>query len=370
MSAPDRSSPLLTIDLDAIARNWLALVARSGPATTPGAGLVETAAVVKADAYGCGLEPVARTLWEEGCGTFFVATLAEGVTVRTLLADEADIFILNGVEGDSAREARARRLIPCLNAPHQVTAWREAGGGPCALQLDSGMGRLGVQPGDLKSLLYAERETLTRCVLVLSHLACADEPEHPQNEAQRARFDALLPLVRTVAPNFRASLAATGGTLLGAEYHYDLVRCGIGLYGGFPFTDAEPVVTLTAPIIQIRTVPAGMNIGYGASWTATRPSRIATLPLGYADGFHRSLSNATHVWIDGRPAPLAGRVSMDLLTIDVTDHPGVTEDSTVEIIGPHRPIDMLATDAKTIGYEMLTALGTRYERRYKGAEFN
>ncbi len=355
------NTPVLTIDLGAIARNWRALDVLSEEA--------ETGAAVKADGYGLGIEPVAGALWGAGCRSFFVATLDEGIALRGLLP-EAAIYLLNGVSGDGAAEARARGLIPCLNAPHQVAAWRGAGGGPCALQLDTGMGRLGVQPSDLVELLADERETLAACVLVMSHLAFADEPENPHNALLREAFEASLGALRPALPNARASLAATGGTLLGPAFHYDLVRCGIGLYGGLPFADAEPVVMLTAPVIQVRDVPAGSSVGYGATWTARRPSRIATLPLGYADGFHRALSSATPVWIDGRPAPLAGRVSMDLLTVDVTDFLDLSEKSVVEIVGPNRGIDALATDAGTIGYEMLTALGSRYERRYKGADRN
>lgn len=351
------TAPLLTIDLGAIARNWRALDRLSGAA--------ETGAAVKADAYGLGMEPVALALWGAGCRSFFIATLDEGVSLRGALPD-ATIYVLNGVSGDGAVEARARGLVPCLNAPHQVAAWREAGGGNCALHVDTGMGRLGVEPEGLARLVAVERETLAACTLVMSHLACADEPGNPQNELQRTAFEALRPAL----PHARASLAATGGTLLGAAFHFDLVRCGVGLYGAMPFAEAESVVKLTAPVIQIRDVPEGGTVGYGTSWTARRPSRIATLPLGYADGFHRALSSGTQVWIDGRPAPLAGRVSMDLLTVDVTEFPDLREDAVVEIIGPNRGIDALATDAGTIGYEMLTALGSRYERRYKGADRN
>jgi len=355
------NAPILTIDLDAIGRNWRALDVLSGKA--------ETAAAVKADAYGCGLEPVARALWRAGCRTFFVATVDEGIQLRGALG-KAGVFILNGISRDTADDARKHDLMPCLNAPHQVMAWQAARGQACALQLDSGMGRLGFSPDDLDWLLDEDTGTLPPATLILSHLACADETDNAQNDVQRSAFEANLDRLQGAFPTARASLAATGGTLLGADYRYDLVRCGIGLYGGFPFEDAEPVVTLTAPIIQIRNVPQGMEIGYGATWTAHRPSRIATLPLGYADGFHRTLSSATSVWIEGRPAPLAGRVSMDLLTVDVTDFPDLNEKATVEIVGPNRSIDMLATDAGTIGYEMLTALGSRYERRYKGADRN
>ena len=350
-------APLLTIDLDAVARNWRALDQLSGAA--------ETGAAVKANAYGLGIGPVSLALWGAGCRSFFVATLDEGVSLRGSLPD-ATVYVLNGVSGDGAMEARGQGLVPCLNAPHQVAAWRVAGGGACALHVDTGMGRLGVEPEGLARLVATERETLADCTLVMSHLACADEPGHSMNEVQRAAFEAMRPAL----PHARASLAATGGTLLGADFRYDMVRCGIGLFGGMPFAEAEPVVTLTAPVIQVRDVPEGGTVGYGTSWTARRPSRIATLPLGYADGFHRALSWGTQVWIDGRPAPLAGRVSMDLLTVDVTEFPDLREDAMVEIVGPNRTIDDLATDAGTIGYEMLTALGSRYERRYKGADRN
>ena len=354
------TAPTLTIDLHAIARNWRALDALSDGA--------ETGAAVKADAYGLGMVPVAGALWRAGCRSYFVATTDEGSALRAALPDAA-IHVLGGVSTDAA-EARAQGLIPCLNSPHQIAAWRAAGGGPCALQVDSGMARLGVAPGDLARVVADHAGTLAECVLVLSHLACADEPDHPNNAAQRAVFEEALWTLRPATPRARASLSATGGTLLGASFHYDLVRCGIGLYGGMPFAEAEPVVTLIAPVVQIRTILTGTSVGYGARWTAPRPSRIATLPLGYADGLHRALAGNAQAFVAGRPAPVVGRVSMDLLTIDVTDHPGTDESTTVEIVGPHRTLDMLATDAQTIGYEMLTALGTRYRRRYKGADIN
>lgn len=354
-------SPRLTIDLNALAENWRRLNIISGNA--------ETAAAVKADAYGLGVAPVARALWRAGCRTFFVATVDEGVQLSRINR-RASVFVLNGVDAETAPLAQKHRLLPCLNSRSQIEAWRKTRGAHCAVQVDTGMGRLGLSPNDINWLVEKDTGPLPFVQLILSHLACADELEHSQNAAQRAAFQHHLEALRPAFPTARASLAATGGTLLGAGYHYDMVRCGIGLYGGLPFAEAKPVVTLTAPIIQLRDIPADASIGYGASWTATRPSRIATLPLGYADGFHRALSNIGQVWIEGRPAPLAGRVSMDLLTVDVTDHPHVTENSTVEIIGPNQTIDALARDAKTIGYEMLTALGSRYERRYKGGERN
>ncbi len=353
-------APILTINPDAITRNWQALNAMSGDA--------ETAVAVKADAYGCGIGPVVAALNDAGCQTFFVATLDEAVTLHTELPD-VRIFILNGVSGEECQIARNLHLRPCLNAPHQIADWGTWGGGPCALQVDTGMSRLGCEPHDIRAFEQASDllTALGGVELVMSHLACADDADAAHNAAQREAFETLTADLSAVLPPFKRSLAATGGTLLGADYHYDLVRCGIGIYGGAPFSDAEAVVTLTSPIIQIREIAEGTPVGYGETWRAERRSRIATLPLGYADGLHRALSNACTVYIDGKPAPIAGRVSMDLLTIDVTDHPDATVETQVEIIGPNQSIDTLATAAGTIGYEILTSLGSRYERRYKSA---
>lgn len=376
------TQPTLTIDLDAVAANWRALDALSA---------AETAAAVKADAYGCGAEPVARALAEAGCRSFFVATMEEGAALAEALKPSphsrgegweggaAAIHILNGVAtAEEAAEAKARGLIPCLNHLGQIEAWEagavtakvEAGfaseattnkNAPCALHLDSGMSRLGLPPEEVPHV----PEGLD-VALLMSHLACADEPDHPANADQRERFLQGVAALRPVASDARLSLAATGGALLGAEYHFDLVRCGIGLYGGLPFADARPVVALTAPVLQIREIPTGQPVGYGCTWAAGAPTRIATLPLGYADGMHRALSNRGRVFIDGQPAPVAGRVSMDLITVDVSAFPNLQPGDPVEIVGPNQTIDDLATSAATIGYEMLTSLGSRYARRYKG----
>ncbi len=358
------AAPVLTIDLGALVRNWQALDRLSGDA--------ETAAAVKADAYGCGIAPVAQALSNAGCQSFFVATLDEAATLHSVLPD-ARIFILNGVTGEECQVARNLGLRPCLNAPHQIAEWGAGGGGPCALQLDTGMSRLGVEPRDLDKMLQnpALPTALGGLELVMSHLACADDTNAGEaadmSARQRAAFETLTAALSAVLPPFKRSLAATGGTVLGRDYHYDLVRCGIGLYGGTPFAEAETVVHLTSPIIQIRDIEEGDAVGYGATWRAQRPSRIATLPLGYGDGLHRTLSDSGTVYINGQPAPVAGRVSMDLLTIDVTDHPDADKDTQVEIIGKTQSVDALATAAGTIGYEILTSLGTRYERRYKNA---
>jgi alanine racemase len=198
--------------------------------------------------------------------------------------------------------------------------------------------------------------------LLMSHLACADEPAHPLNASQRAEFARL-----TASLTLPRSLAATGGILLGSDYHHTMTRAGVGLYGGLPFAAARPAVTLHLPIIQVRAVSPGETVGYGATWTATRPSRIATLSGGYADGLLRALGSGTTGYVNGQPLPFAGRVSMDLITFDVTDCPQAAPGTRVEIVGPHQSIDTLASTAGTIGYEILTSLGSRYQRRYTDA---
>ena len=326
----------LTIDLDAIAANWRALDALSAP-------VVETGAVVKADAYGLGIDRVAPRLAAAGARSFFVAQAEEALALRTALGAGPVIYVFGGCMAGDLALLQSANAIPLLNSPEQVSYWADAG--PYGLQLDTGMHRLGFEPGTPRP---------TAPVLTISHLACADQPEHPQNAAQKAAF----------MPEGRGSLAATGGILLGPAYHFDLTRPGIGLYGGLPFAAAEPVVRLSLPVIQTRTVPAGGAVGYGATSVAEHPRRIATLSSGYADGLIRAMGNRARVWADDQPCPLAGRVSMDLLTVDVTHLPH-TPDS-LDILGPYQTIDDLAETTGTIGYEILTSLGARYERRYTG----
>lgn len=342
---------MLTIDLGAAVANWRALDQLSGTA--------ETAVAVKANGYGCGAVEIAQALSGAGCETFFVATLEEGVTLRAALPNQ-QIYILNGVaDRRESTAAIANTLRPCLNHPGQIDAWQRSEGGACAIQLDSGMARLGVQPEEL-----GEIPDGMDVRLVMSHLACADEPEHPANESQRRRFLDHTAELRTRVPNAKLSLAATGGTLLGGDYHFDLVRCGVGIYGGEPFEAAQPVVQLDTPIQQIREVSLGQGVGYGWSWTADRPSRIGTLPLGYADGMHRALSNGATLYFQDKPVPLVGRVSMDLITVDLTEHPDAKVGDMLEVLGPNQSVDDLAKAAGTIGYEILTSLGQRYTRRY------
>ena len=339
----------LHIDLDAVAANWAALDAKTA---------VETAAVVKANGYGLDAGKVALRLARAGVRRFFVATAEEGASLRTALGQGPEINVFSGhMAGDTAL-IRDSGLVPMLNSAEQVTRHRTAlPGAGYGVQLDSGMNRLGMEPAEwagLRSELEAGPLTL-----VMSHLACADEPDHAQNTAQLAAFTEM-----TQGVAARRSLSATGGILLGSAYHFDLCRPGVGLYGGFPFEEATPVLRLSLPVIQVRDLAPGETVGYSATWTATRPSKIATLSAGYADGLIRKMSDVAHLWAGDTPCKLAGRVSMDLLTVDVTDLPELPDH--LDILGPHQTVDQLADAAQTIGYEILTSLGPRYARRYSG----
>ena len=343
----------LTIDLSAVAANWRALDALTPPAC-------ETGAVVKADAYGCGLARVGPALFAAGCRAFFVATPGEGAALRAVLGPEARIHILAGFSADEDATFRAHDLRPILNAPEQVAAWT---GGPAILQLDTGMNRLGLEAAELSAL----GDLPPWITHLMSHLACADQPDHPLNGAQRNAFSSMTERRQTPL-----SLAATAGILLGAAYHYDMTRPGIGLYGGWPFEAGRPAVTVEIPILQIRDLEKGEAVGYGSAWVAERPSRIATIAGGYADGLIRQMGNpapdrppATGV-IHSQPAPFAGRVSMDLISLDVTDIPEARPGDMVQLIGPDQSIDAVAAMTGTIGHEVLTSLGNRYQRVYRG----
>jgi alanine racemase len=339
----------LHIDLDALAANWAALDAKTN---------VETAAVVKADGYGLRADKVALRLARAGVRRFFVATAEEGASLRAALGHGVEINVFSGhMDGDTPL-IRDAGLIPMLNSGEQVTRHCAAlPGAAYGVQLDSGMNRLGMEPADWATLRSdLEAGPLT---LVMSHLACADEPAHPMNPAQLASFTEM-----TAGVTVPRSLAATGGVLLGPDYHFDLCRPGVGLYGGFPFADATPVVRLSLPVIQVRDVSAGETVGYGAGWTAERKSKIATLSAGYADGLIRYMSDKALLWAGDTPCKLAGRVSMDLLTVDVSALDEVPDH--LDILGPHQTVDQLADEAATIGYEILTSLGPRYARRYSG----
>lgn len=343
----------LTIDLDAIAANWRALDRAS-------ASGVQTAAVLKADAYGLGTSRIARTLAQAGARRFFVAVAEEGAAVRQALGAGPQICVLSGhCEGDTDL-IRDLDLTPMLNSIDQVTRHLETlPGHAFGVQLDTGMNRLGMEEGEWEAVAPFVLEAGPE--VIMSHLACADEPDHPMNEIQLAAFHAM-----TDGTGVPRSLSATGGIMLGPKYHFDLTRPGIGLYGGLPFAQARPVVNLQLPVIQTRLVNAGEIVGYSATYTAEEQTSIATVSCGYADGMIRSLSSKATLFADGVPCPLVGRISMDLITVDVSHLDEVP--SHLEIIGPNQSPDQLADVAGTISYELLTQLSRRYQRIYLDAK--
>ncbi|MEM9973777.1 MAG: alanine racemase [Pseudomonadota bacterium] len=339
----------LTVDLDALVANWRALDAQSG------AG-VETGACVKADGYGLGSARVARALAAAGVRRFFVAVAEEGAAIRQALGPGPEISVFSGhMRGDTDMIGDLD-LTPMLNSVDQMTRHFEAlPGHAFGIQLDTGMNRLGMEPAEWAAVrdIALERGP----TMVMSHLACADEPDHEMNAQQLGAFREMVAGVE--AP---LSLAATGGILLGPDYHFDVTRPGIGLYGGKPFAEARPVAQVSLPVIQTRPLQAGEAVGYGNTWMAHRASTIATVSAGYADGLIRAMGGVAQLYDNHTPCPLAGRVSMDLLTVDVTDLPAAPQ--MLDILGPDQTVDTLAEAAGTIGYEILTSLGARYARRY------
>ncbi|HEX6441478.1 MAG TPA: alanine racemase [Stellaceae bacterium] len=365
-----RAGAILEIDLGALVANWRLLAARAAPA--------QCSAVVKANGYGLGAAQVGRALAAAGCRTFFVATLDEGITLRSALGGETEIAVLNGPLPGTADEFAAHKLIPVLNEPGQIEAWRSfaalRGPLPAMLHVDTGMSRLGLTPCEFAA--FADDLSRWKSIhwhLLMSHLACADTPEHELNETQRHRFEA----ARKRLPGVPASLAASSGIFLGPGYRLDLVRPGAALYAVNPKPGApnplRPVVRLQGKILQIREIDRGESVGYGAMHVMQAPGRIATVAVGYADGWLRSLSHRGCGHIAGIRVPLLGRVSMDLLTFDVSaiDSAMAYPGAMIELLGDSYGIDDAATDAGTIGYEILTALGSRYHRIYRGpAEAN
>ncbi len=362
----DRAAPaVLTIDLDAIAANWRLLCDRVAPAAC--------AAVVKADAYGLGMDRVAPALRATGCGTFFVAQLEEGLALRRLLPD-ADIHVLNGPLAGTEAAFAAARLVPVLNSLEQMARWRESGSsGSCDLHLDTGMSRLGLPPEDVATLV-ADPTPLDGLDidLLMSHLACADEAGHPMNANQLRDFEAWTARLATAGIGGRRCFANSSGIFLGAAGHFDLTRPGIALYGGNPTPESPnpmaQVVRLQGKILQVRRIDSPQTVGYGATHPACGPTRIATVAAGYADGYPRSLGGRATGFIGDHRVPAVGRISMDLTTFDVTDIPETLcrPGAAIDLIGPRNPVDDVAAAAGTIGYEILTALGRRYHRHYLG----
>ena len=363
-SLEQEASAILTIDHSALAANWRALGIRATPA--------ECASVIKADAYGLGVGRIAPVLWAAGCRTFFVAILEEALALRTLLPS-ATILVLDGPIAGTEPLYAEHRIVPVINDLRQLEAWRRTALAhgtalPLCLQVDTGMARFGLAPDEIDILAAApDRAAGLRPTLLMSHLGCADQPAHPANAAQRHRFDRVRSALSDAMGGARASLAASSGIFLGPAYHHDLVRPGAALFG-VPPTEGVPnpmrsVIKLQARVMQTRWIEAGDSVGYGATFTAARRMRIATIAAGYADGFLRAGSNRGAVAApDGTILPIVGLVSMDSITVDATAGDSLACGDLVELIGPHRPLDAVARDAGTIGYEILTSLGGRYHR--------
>jgi alanine racemase len=372
---------VLTVDLDAIIANWRKLEKTAVPA--------ECAGVVKADAYGCGAGPVARALAGAGCKTFFVATLDEARVVREALSSEAlssggatspppAIYVLDGFfqnSGDAYARIDARPVIGELNelAEWDVFCRRSGWTGGAAVHIDTGMNRLGLTITEAQGIVPRINAGDHGITLVMSHLACAENLNHPLNGKQLAAFREIASLYSGVP----AALSNSSGVFLGAQFQFDMVRPGAALYGVNPTPEADnpmqPVVDLKARIVQIRNVERGEGVGYGGTWTARRPTRLAIVSAGYADGYFRAASandgtRGAEVVVAGKRCPIAGRVSMDLIVVDITDLPttAVRRGHMVTLIGEGITVDELAHHFGTIGYEVLTSLGRRYTRVYKG----
>ena len=353
----------LTVRLNAIAANYRSFRA---------AGSAAVGAVVKADAYGLGAERVAPALADAGCDSFFVARLEEGVALRAVLP-KARIFVFDGAPAGSVPALMSHRLIPCLNSLTEIAAWSAAASAArttldAAVHVDTGMSRLGLSPEELAILAAEHRARLAglNLVLVMSHLACSDTGSDPMNPMQLSKFQQALAML----PPAPASLAASHGTFLGPEYHFDLLRPGVALYGANPTPGrANPMQTaavLTGKVLQLRRIDSGDPVGYAATFHATRSSMLATIALGYADGVPRALSGKGVAAIWGVRAPIAGRVSMDTIILDVTDFaapPGVGDDA--EILGDTISLSEVAATAGTNEYEILTRLKVRVPRHYE-----
>ncbi len=365
---------LLTVDLSAIKHNYRKLAALAAPATT--------AAVVKADAYGLGAAQIVPALAEAGCTRFFVALPHEGIGVRQV-APEADILVFSGpLSAETGPVFRGYRLIPVLNSLRDVAIWEAEGWDgnrqlPAALHVDTGMNRLGLTLSE--AARFADDNALTRAVkidLLMSHLACADDPDHPLNRRQLDAFEKLA----AIFPGIETSLANSAGVMLGGGFLRDLTRPGIALYGGVAALGSEalrPVATAAARVLQVRSGKAGETVGYGAPAWLRRDSLIAVAAAGYADGYHRAgsgdgvpmrkaeLQGATG-FIAGHRVPVLGRISMDLTAFDVTDLgvDAVSAGDMVELFGANIPLDEAACAAGTISYELLTSVGRRFHRVY------
>jgi alanine racemase len=382
---PAHACAAVVVDLSAVRTNYRALRMIAGRS--------ECAGVVKADAYGLGLEPVVRALLAEGCRVFFVANIDEAWRARQL-APQATIYVLNGLFPGTVPVFTELMAQPVLGSVPEIEEWAaactQAGQRwPAAVHVDTGMNRLGLTMREMQDLLRRQVFGSFDVSLVISHLVNADSPGSAMNARQRQRFDA----ARATFPNVPASLANSAGTMLGPPFHYDMVRPGIAIYGGRAMKTVQnpmkPAVRLLARIVQVREIAAGETVGYGQTFKAPRPSRIAVVAAGYADGLPRGVTNGSvtmgpgvplslaesvrpgvgsMAYIQGYPVPIVGRVSMDLIAIDVTEMPAnkLVRGDFAELIGRNTPADDIAACAETIGYEVLTRLSRRAHRVYLG----
>ena len=338
-----------TINLNAIRQNWQKLRSISSN---------DAAAVVKANAYGLGLAQVTKALYAEGARIFFVATAEEGAELRSILGKKPDIYVFSGHMVGDTELIKNYNLIPLINSIEQLSRHskllREKKFG---VQLDTGMNRLGMEPMEWESV--KELALSLNPVLIMSHLACADDPNHKMNSKQ---LDIFLTLTNKI--NINKSLAATGGILLGPEYHFDLTRPGIGIYGCAPMQDCLPVLKIDIPVIQIRNIESGETVGYGNTWTSPCKKKIATISAGYADGLFRALGKKAKLYFEEISCPIVGRISMDLIGVDITSLK--VDPVRLELINSQQTVDNIAEGAETIGYEFLTSLGNRYSRNYTG----
>jgi alanine racemase len=357
MKNPLATTLELHVDLDACLQNYNWFCEQSLRA--------QTAAAVKADAYGLGMAKIAPILQSAGCKTFFVAHLGEAVILRKILGQEADIYVLHGLCPADTQVFKDHNLRPVINSDNQLRSWLKSGNDmPCALHIDTGINRLGIAFDKIK-LSNTKNLNLS---LLMSHLACASTPDHKQNKLQLQRFKQVIEQF----PDIPCSLANSAGILLGSDYHFSITRPGIGLYGGTPFDagisapQLTPVARLRAPILQIKSVKSGDAIGYGARFVTEKPMKIAIISYGYADGLFRSVGPGANGWINGQAAPLLGRVSMDLMAVDLSnlDHQ-VKDNDFVEFFG--YDLNDFSRACATIPYEILTSIGNRVSRIYHGA---
>ncbi len=352
---------VLTIDLAALRHNYRTIAARVAPA--------RASAVVKADAYGLGADKAAPAFHAAGCRDFFVAHLGEAIALKPSLPADATLYVLNGLQPGAEAAAARENIVPVLNSLEQVENWRSLAKSlgrtlPALLQIDTGMSRLGLPAKELDRLV-ADPSLLDGIDVryIMSHLACDDEPENPANAAQLTAMKAALGRL----PKAPVAFANSGGSFLGHGYHFNLARPGVALYGVGPAGGGiRPVLTLSARVIQVREIEAGVAVGYGGAYVAKGPMRIATIAVGYADGWLRALSNRGSAFFGDMRLPVVGRVSMDSITLDASALPEGTLKlgSLVELIGPHQTLEDVARDCDTIPYEILTALGHRYARIY------